>query len=131
MMYRAFGLFGDHIRSFEIITANSEKVVVTQDSNPELFFAVLGGCPGNFGVLTHVTIEPHRDSDHPHSLVFTYTTKIHLPDYFNTRWSCRTMLRWQRISTTQLASLVGAKILYNMDSHAIRSCLPLSEVRRW
>jgi FAD/FMN-containing dehydrogenase len=75
MMYRAFGLFGDHIRSFEIITANSEKVVVTQDSNPELFFAVLGGCPGNFGALTHVTIEPHRDSDHWYLLIRQRSTR--------------------------------------------------------
>ena len=67
MMYRSFGIFGDHIRSFEIITADAEKATVTRERNPELFFAVLGGCPGNFGVLTHVVIEPHRDTDHPHS----------------------------------------------------------------
>ena len=67
MMYRSFGLFGDHIRSFEIITADAEKVTVTRESNPELFFAVLGGCPGNFGVLTHIVIEPYRDVDHPNS----------------------------------------------------------------
>ena len=75
IIYRAFGLFGDHIRSFEIITADAKKVTVTKESDAEFFFAVLGGCPGNFGVLTHVIIEPHRDSDHPNSrsMICCYT----------------------------------------------------------
>ena len=66
-LLRAFGLFADHIRAFEIITADAEKQFVNREKNPDLFFAVLGGSPGNFGVLTHIVLEPNRDEDHPHS----------------------------------------------------------------
>ena len=64
---RAFGLFSDHIKEFEIITADGKKKNVNVISDPDLFYAVLGGSPGNFGVLTHIVIQPHRDNDHPHS----------------------------------------------------------------
>ena len=66
-LLRAFGLFCDHVRAIEIITADCEKKIVTRESHPDLFFAVLGGSPGNFGILTHVVIEPLRDEDYPHS----------------------------------------------------------------
>ena len=66
-LYRAFGLFADHVKVIEIITADAEKKLVTRESNSDLFFAILGGSPGSFGVITHVVIEPHRDADHPNS----------------------------------------------------------------
>ena len=61
---RSFGLFGDHVVSLEIIDHEGKEKEVTKATDPDLFFAFLGGSPGNLGVLTHFTIEVHRDSNY-------------------------------------------------------------------
>lgn len=69
MLARAFGLLCDRVLSFEIITADGRHRVVARDSadpdDRDLFYAVMGGSPGSFGVLTHVTFRPGHDADHP------------------------------------------------------------------
>lgn len=73
---RAFGLFSDHIESFEIFLADGKKRTVFRNDPKQiadffdLFFAVLGGGPGNYGIMTHVTIRPPKDSDHQYSRAF-------------------------------------------------------------
>ncbi|KAF9167833.1 hypothetical protein BGX21_000094 [Mortierella sp. AD011] len=66
---RSFGLLADHIQRFRIITADGEPRWVSRgvDEDKDLFFAVLGGSPGNFGVLTHVTLKVYKDEDYPKS----------------------------------------------------------------
>lgn len=61
---RSFGLLGDHIWGVRMINHDGEIQEVTKKSNSDLFGAILGGSPGNFGVITHYTIEVHRDADH-------------------------------------------------------------------
>lgn len=51
-----------------MINADGIELEVTKESDPDLFFGVLGGSPGNMGVITHVLIEPHRDEDYTGSL---------------------------------------------------------------
>ena len=63
-MARSFGLFGDHVRIIEMIDHNGNEISVTKDTDPDLFFAILEGSPGNFGVITHLTLKVHRDRDH-------------------------------------------------------------------
>jgi hypothetical protein len=63
MLMSSFGLLGDCIVSFTIIGADACKQVVTKKTNSDLFYAVLGCGPGNFGVLTHITVKVFRDYD--------------------------------------------------------------------
>lgn len=71
---RAFGLFGDHIEEIEVYTAKGgvpTKITARRDSKDpeekELFYAVLGGSPGNIGILLSLVLRVHRDEDHPNS----------------------------------------------------------------
>ncbi|KAG0288419.1 hypothetical protein BGZ97_006825 [Linnemannia gamsii] len=66
---RSFGLLADHVQKIRIITADCQPREIQRgvEEDSDLFFAVLGGSPGNFGVVTHVTLVVHRDQDHPQS----------------------------------------------------------------
>ena len=61
---RSFGLLGDHVVSIEVVDHNGDFKKVTRTGDPEMFHALLGGSPGNLGVITHFTIEVHRDKDY-------------------------------------------------------------------
>lgn len=61
---RSFGLFGDHVREIRLVDHNAEIKMIDSSSDPELFNAILGGSPGNFGIITHYTVEVHRDTNH-------------------------------------------------------------------
>jgi hypothetical protein len=66
---RSFGLLSDNVKKFRIITADGQARWVCRNfkQDEDLFFAVLGGSPGNFGVLTHITMHVFRDQDYPNS----------------------------------------------------------------
>ena len=67
---RGHGLLVDYVLSFEIWMADGVKRTISKDTDPELFFALRGGSPGNFGVITHVTFRCLRDHHHPKSRGF-------------------------------------------------------------
>ena len=69
-MLRSYGLALDHVLEFKIYTSDGTLRTVhrppAQDKS-SLFWGVLGGGPGSFGILTEVTFECIRDADHPYS----------------------------------------------------------------
>lgn len=60
---RSFGLFSDHVVSLEMVNCDGEHVTITKDDK-DLFYAILGGSPGNFGILTHFTVSVYSDKDY-------------------------------------------------------------------
>jgi len=85
---RSFGWFCDHVTRFRLITADLKTREVhkpladTKDpDNDELWFAVIGGSPGNFGIVTELTIKPLWDNDYPESrsstVYMTYSREAH------------------------------------------------------
>lgn len=65
---RSFGLFGDHVRALEIVDSDGTFTKLDQNNRPDLFAAILGGSPGNFGVVTHATLRVHKSSAYEGSL---------------------------------------------------------------
>ena len=59
---RSFGLFGDHIVTIRMICNDESMKDITKEKDPELFWAILGGSPGNFGIITHYIVKAYRDS---------------------------------------------------------------------
>jgi FAD/FMN-containing dehydrogenase len=53
---RSQGYAADHVRQIEVVTAEGELRQVTADSEPDLFWALLGG-KGNLGVVTAIEFE--------------------------------------------------------------------------
>ena len=58
----AYGMAIDTLRSVELVTADAEVMVVDQDREPDLFWAVRGG-GGNFGVASWFEYETHPLTD--------------------------------------------------------------------
>ena len=67
---RSFGLFCDYIYELTVVTANGEDgtdsgpIVRTVHRGDDLFYALLGGSPGNFGVLTGMVVGVLQDALH-------------------------------------------------------------------
>lgn len=57
---RSFGLFGDHIVSIRMVDYNGDIKEVTEKSDSELFHAIRGGSPGNFGIITHYVVNVYQ-----------------------------------------------------------------------
>jgi FAD/FMN-containing dehydrogenase len=53
---RLYGYAADHVRAFEIVTANGDIRYVDAETEPDLFWAVRGG-KGNFGVVTALEVD--------------------------------------------------------------------------
>lgn len=67
---RSYGLALDHVYKFKIYQSDGKLLTVNRpparDEN-SLFWGVLGGGPGSFGILTEITFECIRDDDHKYS----------------------------------------------------------------
>jgi FAD/FMN-containing dehydrogenase len=76
-------LLGDHITAIRVITADGNLRWIERgqgdSGEKDLFYAVLGGSPGNYAILTHIRLQALKSDAHPHArgvrLVTPYTTR--------------------------------------------------------
>ncbi|KAE9411617.1 putative isoamyl alcohol oxidase [Gymnopus androsaceus JB14] len=58
----SFGLSADNTLEWEVVTANGELITATRTNNSDLYWALSGGGPGNYGVVLSLTVRTHPDS---------------------------------------------------------------------
>ncbi|OOC54497.1 MULTISPECIES: FAD-binding oxidoreductase [Nocardiopsis] len=56
LLARRYGFAADHVRRVDMVTADGRPRQVTEESEPDLFWAVRGGGAGAFGLVTGVEI---------------------------------------------------------------------------
>ena len=61
-LVRKYGLTIDNLFAAEVVTAEGEIVQVSEESEPDLFWAIRGG-EGNFGVVTRLQLRLHEISE--------------------------------------------------------------------
>jgi len=73
---RSLGLGMDWIIRVKIITADGKTRNLYKNSKKkkdrDLFWAILGGSPGSWGVVIEYEFEPIRNDDYPHSHFYSY-----------------------------------------------------------
>ncbi|MEG2804797.1 FAD-binding oxidoreductase [Stenotrophomonas sp.] len=60
---KAFGTAAASLLEAELVTADGQLRVVNAHQEPELFWALKGGCAGSFGVVTRMTLRTHALPD--------------------------------------------------------------------
>jgi hypothetical protein len=76
-LLRSFGLTLDYVTAFTIVLADGSVKTIQRPAgapltaDDELFWGVLGGNAGSFGIVTNYRFECIRDADHPRSYGYT------------------------------------------------------------
>ncbi|OLN97798.1 putative FAD-linked oxidoreductase-like protein 7 [Colletotrichum chlorophyti] len=58
----SFGLSADNVLEWEVVTADGTFLTASKTENSDLFWALSGGGPGNWGVVTSMTVKAHPDA---------------------------------------------------------------------
>jgi FAD/FMN-containing dehydrogenase len=88
-LLRGFGLALDHVVGFTIVLADGTVRTIERPAGPpgtdddELFWGVLGGNAGSFGIVIKYRIECIKDVDHPNSYGFSAIRKYDKARYTN------------------------------------------------
>ena len=69
-LLRSHGAFTDYVIGFDIILSDGSSKLITPDNNyKNLFYAVRGGGPGSFGVVTNLYLKTENNNDYPNNAI--------------------------------------------------------------
>jgi hypothetical protein len=76
-MTSAYGLGSDNVLEFQVVTADGQLKIANSVANPDLYWALRGGCGGTFGIVTQATV---RAFPSPKFTVTKFTLTVNTPD---------------------------------------------------
>jgi hypothetical protein len=76
-MTSAYGLGVDNVLEFQVVTADGQLKIANSVANPDLFWALRGGCGSTFGIVTQATIRAYPS---PKFTVTKFTINATTPD---------------------------------------------------
>jgi FAD/FMN-containing dehydrogenase len=121
LLGRAFGLACDSILSMEVVDASGKILAVSEQENPDLFWALRGGGNGSFGVVTNFNFR---------------TSAVNMVARFGITWSkpiaqaAKIVQAWQQwledlppavTGTLHLDRLAGGRIKVHMAGLSVES----------
>ncbi|KAH7008310.1 hypothetical protein EDB80DRAFT_433821 [Ilyonectria destructans] len=69
-----YGLACDQVLAFEVVTADGRFITASEQSNPDLFWALRGGGGGTYGVVTSAIVKAHPKINAVSSMTFSLTS---------------------------------------------------------
>ncbi|KAH8887140.1 isoamyl alcohol oxidase [Thozetella sp. PMI_491] len=126
-----FGMAADQTLEFEVVTTSGDIVVASRDKNSDLYWALSGGGPGTYGIVTSLTVRAHQDAPIGGAVVYILDfSKLSNESY----WSALTsmyanMPSWVdaglHATVTYNASIffLGEVTGYNMTSTQVKAVL--------
>ncbi|OLN96886.1 putative FAD-linked oxidoreductase-like protein 4 [Colletotrichum chlorophyti] len=57
-----YGFGADQALSFQVLTASGDFITANSKTNPDLYYALKGGGPGNYGVVLSATLKTYPDT---------------------------------------------------------------------
>jgi hypothetical protein len=58
-MTSAYGLGSDNVLEFQVVTADGQLKIANEVANPDLFWALRGGCGSTYGIVTQATVRAY------------------------------------------------------------------------
>ncbi|KAI0423731.1 hypothetical protein F5Y09DRAFT_336347 [Xylaria sp. FL1042] len=56
-----YGLGSNQVLEYEVVTADGTHTTVSPSKNPDLYWAIAGGGPGNYAVIVSITVKVFKD----------------------------------------------------------------------
>ncbi|KAK6087223.1 FAD binding domain-containing protein [Seiridium cupressi] len=108
-----FGMAADQTLEFEVVTVNGSVVTASPRENSDLYWALSGGGPGTYGVVTSVTVRAHPDLPIGGASVYI-TNDLTFPNattILDNYWI--TIKTWYSLLPNLTDSGIGATFSYN------------------
>ncbi len=73
LLAKSFGSGMDHVKRVRLVLPKNGKIIdVTEKKYPDLFFSILGGGSGSWGIVIEYELKPLYDKDYPNSALGVY-----------------------------------------------------------